>query len=99
MSAMMNAAAPITGGMSCPPVDATASTAPATWGLYPFRFISGMLMVPVVRTFATAVPEIIPIRLDPTTDAFAGPPRLRPVAPVAMSINTRPAPECSRNAP
>ena len=28
-SVMMNAAAPITGGMICPPVDAVASTAPA----------------------------------------------------------------------
>ena len=28
-SAMMKAAAPITGGISCPPVEATASMAPA----------------------------------------------------------------------
>ena len=30
-SAMMKAAAPMTGGMICPPVEATDSTAPAKW--------------------------------------------------------------------
>ena len=33
ISAIRNAAAPIIGGISWPPVDATASTAPATEGL------------------------------------------------------------------
>ena len=28
---MMKAAEPMTGGMICPPVEATASTAPAKW--------------------------------------------------------------------
>ena len=32
-SAMTKAAAPMTGGMICPPVEATASTAPAKCGL------------------------------------------------------------------
>ena len=63
------------------------------------RFISGIEIVPVVRTFATAVPEIIPIKLEPTTAAFAGPPRDLPVNAFAISINTFPAPELSRTAP
>ncbi len=32
ISAMTKAAAPIIGGISCPPVEAPASTAPANWG-------------------------------------------------------------------
>ena len=32
-SAMMNATAPITGGMICPPIEAVASTPPAKAGL------------------------------------------------------------------
>ena len=56
-------------------------------------------MVPVVRTFATAVPEIIPIRLLPTTAAFAGPPRDFLVIATAISIKTPLAPVFSSNAP
>ena len=33
LSAIRNAAAPIIGGISCPPVEAVASTAPANSGL------------------------------------------------------------------
>ena len=61
--------------------------------------MSGIEIGPVVRTFATAVPEIIPMRLDPTTAALAGPPRIRPVIAVAKSIRTCPAPVFSRSAP
>ena len=53
----------------------------------------------MVKTFATAVPDIIPIRLEPTTAAFAGPPRDFPVNALAISIRTFPAPEVSSTAP
>ncbi len=39
---MMNAADPMIGGMTCPPVDDAASTAAANCGLYPSFFMSGM---------------------------------------------------------
>ena len=62
------------GGMICPPVDATASTAPAKGGLKPVRFIRGMEIWPVTITLATALPEIAPNRLDDTTATLPGPP-------------------------
>ncbi len=46
-SAMMKAAAPMIGGMSCPPVEAQASTAPAKGAEYPTRFMRGMVKIPV----------------------------------------------------
>ena len=44
-----------------------------------------MEIVPVVKTLATAVPDIIPIRLEPTTAALAGPPLDLPVRALAVS--------------
>ncbi len=61
ISAMTKAAAPMTGGIIWPPVEATASTAPAKADGYPRLFISGIVNVPVVTTFATAEPDIVPI--------------------------------------
>src|SRR5439155_3096291 len=77
-SAMRNAAAPITGGMIWPSTPAAVSIAPAFSAVYPTRFISGIVNVPQVTTFATDDPEIIPIIPDETTAAFAGPPRMWP---------------------
>ena len=71
---MTKAAAPMIGGMICPPVEATASTAPANSGRKPVRFISGMLICPVTMTLATALPEMVPNRLDETTATLPGPP-------------------------
>ena len=71
---MTKAAAPITGGMICPPVEATASTAPAKAGLKPMRFISGIEKVPVVITLATAEPDTEPNRPEVTQATLAGPP-------------------------
>ena len=48
------------GGMICPPVEATASTAAAKCGLKPVRFMSGIEIGPSTITFATALPEIVP---------------------------------------
>ena len=56
-SAIRNAAAPMTGGVSCPLVEDATSTAPAFSALNPVRFISGIVNVPVVTTFAIEEPE------------------------------------------
>jgi hypothetical protein len=60
VSAMMNAAAPMIGGVICPPHDALASTAPAKRGEKPTRFISGIVITPVVTVLAMALPLIMP---------------------------------------
>jgi hypothetical protein len=95
----MKAAAPITGGASCPPVEAVASIAPANAALKPVRFMSGIVMMPSTSTFATALPDTVPKRPDDTTDAFAAPPHARPVTQYARLTKSCPAPERSRNAP
>ena len=70
----MNAAAPMIGGMICPPVEAVASVAAAKWGLNPAFFISGMVNDPEATVLATEEPETIPCSPEATTAAFAGPP-------------------------
>ena len=87
------------GGVNIPPVEATASTAPATCGLKPIRFIKGIVNVPVVTTFAAGEPEIIPIRAEERIAVFAGPPRKRPAPAKAISTNHWPAPNVSRKLP
>ena len=84
---MMNAAAPMMGGMICPPVDATASTAPAYSGLYPTFFMRGMVNVPVETTLAMGEPLMLPNSALLTTATLAGPPRIVPKAAKARSIN------------
>src|SRR5699024_10344484 len=96
---MIKAAAPITGGKSCPLDDAATSTPPAICGLKPVLFISGIVNVPVVTALATELPEIDPIIPDETTAAFAGPPLNEPTSDIAKSMNIRPAPVTSRKAP
>ena len=91
-SVMMNAAAPMTGGMICPPVDAAASTAPANSGRYPVFFMSGMVMEPVETVFATELPLTVPCRALATTAAFAGPPTEPPQAPMAIPVIQSPTP-------
>ena len=96
-SAITNAEAPITGGVTCPPQDADASTAPAKRELNPYFFISGIVSEPVVTAFAIAEPEIMPNSPDETTQTFAGPPEKRPATIVARSMNRRPSPViCAR---
>ena len=74
VSAMMNATAPITGGISWLPMLAVASTPPANAGLGPKRFISGMVNCPVVTTLATPEPVMVPISAEENTETLAGPP-------------------------
>src|SRR4030042_2399171 len=82
-SAMMNAPAPIMGGMIWPPVEATASTAAAKGGRKPRRFIIGMVKAPVVTTFAEALPEMVPHMALATVATLAGPPCNRPAGRLA----------------
>src|SRR5699024_10323452 len=88
--AIMKAADPMIGGMSCPPVEAVASVAAATWGLNPAFFIIGMVNDPDATVFATAEPETIPCRPEATTAAFAGPPVYLPAARKARSLKNCP---------
>ena len=96
---MMKAPAPMTGGISGPPVEAAASTPAAKRGVKPARFISGMVITPVVTTLATEEPEIEPISPEASTATWPGPPTKRPAATRARSITNSPAPERTRNAP
>ena len=97
--AMMKAAAPMTGGMICPPVEATASTAPAKWGWYPTLFIRGMVNIPVVQTLATEEPEIVPMIPELTTATLAGPPADQPASAMDRSMMYLPSPVCSTMEP
>ena len=80
-------------------VEAATSTAPACSGLNPAFFIKGIVKVPVVTVFAIEEPEIIPVKPDATTDAFAGPPLYLPSIANAKLIKYSPAPALSSNEP
>ncbi len=82
---MMKAAAPITGGINCPPVEPTDSIAAARVGENPERDISGMVTMPTAMTLLTAAPEIMPNSAEPTTAILAAPPRNRPIDDMARS--------------
>ena len=81
-----------------PPVEAVASTAPAKRDDSPMLFISGMVKVPVVATLATALPLNEPVSADEIT-ATGRPPRRRPAAASARSLNSAVAPLTLRKAP
>jgi hypothetical protein len=98
-SAMTKAAAPMIGGMIWPPVEATASTPAAKCGAKPERFISGMVIGPSTMTLATALPEMVPNKLDENTDTLPGPPAAAPVSAMAKSMNNCPVPVRSMKAP
>src|SRR5882757_6848659 len=74
-SAMMKAAAPITGGINWPPVEPTDSIAAARYGVKPDLIMAGMVTMPTASTFDTALPEIMPNSAEPTTAILAAPPR------------------------
>jgi len=65
----------MTGGMSCPPVDATASTAAEKRGEKPDRFIIGIVTTPVATMLETATPETDPNMLEAMIEILAAPPR------------------------
>jgi hypothetical protein len=99
ISAMMNTPAPITGGVIAPPVPAAVSIAAASYGLKPLRFISGIVIVPVVTTLAIVLPDTMPINVLPRTAAFAGPAVHRPAAMVVRAMKIRSPPPSRRKVP
>ena len=96
---MTKAAAPMMGGMICPPVDAAASTAPANLFEKPLRLIMGIVITPVPTTLATALPETDPNSPEAKTAACAGPPAVLRIIEKAMRIIDSPAPTPSSKAP
>ena len=99
VSAIKNAAAPIIGGIICPPVEDAASTAPANSGRYPVFFIIGIVILPVVTVLATELPETIPQRAEEITATFAGPPLDAPAMELAIEMKKSEIPDRSKNAP
>jgi hypothetical protein len=85
--------------MSCPPVDAAASTAPAKVAEKPVRFIMGMVSEPDPTVLATALPDIEPSMPLAHTAILAGPPTVRPSIDKARRIIKSPAPDLSKKAP
>src|SRR5699024_42197 len=87
------------GGMTCPPCDETASTAPAKRLLKPNFFINGIVNEPVIAALAAPLPVIIPtIALEPTAES-AGPPVLFPNNEKEKSVKNCPPPERIKKAP
>jgi len=68
-------------------------------GLKPLRFMSGMVIGPSTMTLATALPEMVPNRLELTTDTLPGPPAVWPVIASAKSMNNLPMPDFSMKLP
>src|SRR5687768_3527586 len=95
MSDMMNATAPMTGGSIAPPLEAVASMAPARAAGMPIFFMMGMVSGPVVATSAVGLPDTEPYSPLAVTQAFAAPPRMRPVTAPASSKNSCPPPDFS----
>ena len=89
---MINAAAPMIGGIIWPFVDAATSIAPALTAVSPVSRITGMVNTPVVTTLAIEDPEMSPVIPDARIAAFAGPPRYFPTMAKARSKKYFPAP-------
>ena len=58
-----------------------------------------MVIGPSTITFATALPDTVPNRLELTTDTLPGPPAVWPVSDSAKSMKSCPVPLFSMNAP
>src|SRR6056300_1162972 len=96
---MTKAPAPMIGGISCPPVDAAASTPAANWGRNPFAFIRGMVITPVDAVFAMADPEMVPVSADDNTATKAAPPLIRPATSLDNSMTKSLAPDTTKKPP
>jgi hypothetical protein len=92
IEAITKAVAPMTGGINAPPVEAVASTAAATSGRKPMRFIIGMVMAPSATMFDTTLPLMEPNSPLATTATLAGPPRKAPSNAMARSLKNLPPP-------
>ena len=73
--------------------------APALVLVRPAFFISGIVKVPTVTTFAVELPLTMPVSPDAITEAFAGPPRNLPSSAKAKFIKYCPAPARSKSEP
>ena len=89
----------MTGGIRAPPELAAAWTPAAVTGWKPALRIIGIVKVPVVAVFATALPDSDPISPLLSTATLAGPPGLLPNTRWAKSTMKRVAPVASRNSP
>ena len=89
----------MTGGINCPPVEATASIEAAILGGKPDFFIIGMVIIPVPATLATALPDIDPKRIDPIREILAAPPFDRPIVAVDRSEKNSDPPHNVSNFP
>ena len=65
----------------------------------PDFFMSGMVTTPTASALAAAMPEMLPKRLDATTEILAAPPRYRPISPSAKSLKKPEPPERARSWP
>ncbi len=95
----MKIMAPMTGGINCPPVLATASIAPARDGLYPVRIIMGIVIAPVDAVLALGEPDIMPKRALAITATLAIPPRAEPSSQAAKLRNHFPPPAAWNSLP
>ncbi len=99
MLAITNAVAPMTGGISVPPVEAQVSTPAAKVPRMPIRFMAGMVIEPVVSTLVMTLPLIDPMSPLEKIETLAGPPLTLPRSANERSIKNAPAPVCCRAAP
>src|SRR6476646_1655603 len=98
-SAMMNAAAPSTGGERIAPRPPAASSPPAASFWYPDFASIGHATEPIVTVVATPDPDGPPSRNDDSTTVRPAPACLPPIAAKLKSRKNLPAPDCCRNAP
>src|SRR5690625_6792721 len=78
-SIMIKAAAPIIGGIICPPVEAEASVPAANSGLNPDFFIIGIVNEPEATVLSTELPDTIAFIALAITTVLAFPPVKRPI--------------------
>src|SRR5699024_3853116 len=98
-SIIINAAAPMIGGMICPPVEADASVPAANSGLKPAFFIIGIVNDPEATVLPTELPDTIPCSALAATAAFAVPPVNLPVKANARSLKNWPILVCTSTTP
>ena len=86
---MMNADAPMIGGVICPPTDAAASSAAAMRGVYPLRIIVGMVTTPTAAALEGPVPVIVANSALAKIETLPAAPRVRPGAWARLMKNRR----------
>jgi len=87
------------GGKIDPPLEAIASVAAAKTGLYPCRFINGIVNEPVATTLAVGAPLIVPNKALVRTAILAIPLVVFPKTNIAKLFKKSAAPLFNRNTP